>query len=491
MLQSYVRGIPRDLEEAATVDGATPAPDPDRPIIAPLLAPGIVVTTPLRVHHRLERVLLRARPPPDPRPDDAAAAAGAVRRDRGHRPARPAGREPRCSRPSRASSSSCSSSAGSPAACSPGRSRASHGRPSNPASSDGANDRERRVTMRKLLVPRRPGARCAPRSRPRRRRPASQAERRQPHVRDLRLAADDGRGDEQAIVDSLEQGPPGDPGLDRPGRRQLRARQAADDFVGGTAADIIHDEAADIAGFTQQGYLANLTPLIPKDLKASIPKSLWDTRQLRRKITGVPSLLQTYNVFANMDILKAAGHQGADARESVDVGPVPRRREEAHDERQLRRLLGPPLADRDDPDDVAQLGRPVELPRERQVGAQGRRRASRTSLKTMHDMIHVDKSVDPAGVGLSGCAVLPAFFGGKCAMTVPGQLPGAGHDPAGPEGLQLGDVPAAQGRRRRTRRRTRRRSRSRSRASTRQRRCSSSPTRSTRRTWPSSRRATG
>ena len=35
-------------------------------------------------------------------------------------------------------------------------------------------------------------------------------------------------------------------------------------FVGGTAADIIHDEAADIAGFTQQGYLANLTtPSIP------------------------------------------------------------------------------------------------------------------------------------------------------------------------------------------------------------------------------------
>jgi ABC-type glycerol-3-phosphate transport system substrate-binding protein len=34
-------------------------------------------------------------------------------------------------------------------------------------------------------------------------------------------------------------------------------------FVGGTAADIIHDEAADIAGFTQQGYLANLRPLLP------------------------------------------------------------------------------------------------------------------------------------------------------------------------------------------------------------------------------------
>jgi ABC-type glycerol-3-phosphate transport system substrate-binding protein len=40
----------------------------------------------------------------------------------------------------------------------------------------------------------------------------------------------------------------------------------------------------------------------------------------------------------------------------------------------------------------------------------------------MHDMIHVDKSVDPAATGLSGSAVLPAFFGGKCAMTVAGNF---------------------------------------------------------------------
>jgi multiple sugar transport system permease protein len=44
MLQSYVRGIPRDLEEAATVDGATRF-QVLVGIIAPLLLPGIVVTT--------------------------------------------------------------------------------------------------------------------------------------------------------------------------------------------------------------------------------------------------------------------------------------------------------------------------------------------------------------------------------------------------------------------------------------------------------------
>ncbi len=44
MLQSYVRAIPRDLEEAATVDGATRFQILTG-IIAPLLLPGIVVTT--------------------------------------------------------------------------------------------------------------------------------------------------------------------------------------------------------------------------------------------------------------------------------------------------------------------------------------------------------------------------------------------------------------------------------------------------------------
>ena len=43
MLQSYVRGIPRDLEEAAMVDGASRL-RVLRTVIAPLLAPGIVVT---------------------------------------------------------------------------------------------------------------------------------------------------------------------------------------------------------------------------------------------------------------------------------------------------------------------------------------------------------------------------------------------------------------------------------------------------------------
>jgi ABC-type glycerol-3-phosphate transport system substrate-binding protein len=139
-------------------------------------------------------------------------------------------------------------------------------------------------------------------------------------------------------------------------------------FVGGAAADIVHDEAADIAGFTQQGYLANLSPLIPKALKAESPQSVWNVTNFGHKIAGVPIMLQTYNVFANMTI-----------------------------------------------------------------------------LKVMHDRTYVDKTLDPAGIGLSGSAVLPAFFGGKCAMTVQGNYQVQGMIEQAPKGFNWAMFPPLKG----------------------------------------------
>ncbi len=92
MLQSYVRGIPRDLEEAASVDGATRF-QILYGIVAPLLLPGIVVTTLFAFIFSWNEFFFALVHPPDPRPDDAAAEAGPVRRDRGDRQARTARRE--------------------------------------------------------------------------------------------------------------------------------------------------------------------------------------------------------------------------------------------------------------------------------------------------------------------------------------------------------------------------------------------------------------
>jgi ABC-type glycerol-3-phosphate transport system substrate-binding protein len=215
-------------------------------------------------------------------------------------------------------------------------------------------------------------------------------------------------------------------------------------FVGGTAADVIHDEAADIAGFTQQGYLANLSPLIPAGLKREIPKSVWDTTNFGHKITGVPIMLQTYNVFANMTLLKSAGIKAptiarpwtwtqfrAAAKKLSSGGNYG----VCWGLRSPTALIQTISLNWGGQWNYLENGRWVV-----KVGA-----GERTTLTTIHDMIYSDKSVDPAGVGLSGSAVLPAFFGGKCAMTVQGNYQSQGMIEQSPKGFNWAMFPPLKG----------------------------------------------
>ena len=215
-------------------------------------------------------------------------------------------------------------------------------------------------------------------------------------------------------------------------------------FVGGTAADIIHDEAADIAGFTQQGYLANLTPLIPKTLKQSIPKDLWATTNFGGKITGVPSLLQTYNVFANMDILKSAGIKAPTLDKPWTWATFRANAKKLTNSSRYGVCWG-----LRSPTAVVQTmslnygGQYFYLKNGKwqfEFGAK-----DQNVVRQMHDMIHVDKSVDPAATGLSGSAVLPAFFGGKCAMTVAGNFTAQSMILQGPRGFNWAMFPLLKG----------------------------------------------
>jgi multiple sugar transport system substrate-binding protein len=215
-------------------------------------------------------------------------------------------------------------------------------------------------------------------------------------------------------------------------------------FVGGAAADVVHDEAADIAGFTQQGYLANLTPLIPKALKAEIPKSVWDVTNFGHKITGVPIMLQTYNVFANMTILKAAGIKAPTIASPWTWTQF--------------RAAAKKLSTNGNYGVCWGLRSPTALIQTISLNWGGQwnylengkwvlkvGQGERTTLTTIHDMIYSDKSVDPAGVGLSGSAVLPAFFAGKCAMTVQGNYQSQGMIEQSPKGFNWAMFPPLKG----------------------------------------------
>ena len=60
-------------------------------------------------------------------------------------------------------------------------------------------------------------------------------------------------------------------------------------------------------------------------------------------------------------------------------------------------------------------------------------------------MIYVDKSIDPAAVGLSGGAVLPGFFAGKYAMTIQGNYAAQQMIQSAPKGFNWALLPLLKG----------------------------------------------
>jgi multiple sugar transport system substrate-binding protein len=215
-------------------------------------------------------------------------------------------------------------------------------------------------------------------------------------------------------------------------------------FVGGTASDIVHDEAADIAGFTQQGYLADLRSMLPASLKNAIPKPLWDTVTFNKKITGVPSLLQTYNVFANMTLLKQAGIKAPTIAKPwtwKEFRAAAKKLTKSGNYGVCWGLKSPTAA-------IQTMALNYSGHFFYQQGGKAVFRwkfGEQQVPRTIHDMIYVDKSIDPAAIGLSGSAVLPAFFAGKCAMTVQGNYQAQGMILQGPKGFNWAMLPPLRG----------------------------------------------
>jgi multiple sugar transport system substrate-binding protein len=78
-------------------------------------------------------------------------------------------------------------------------------------------------------------------------------------------------------------------------------------FNAGTAPDIVHYEAAGIAPFATDGYLADLTQYLPEQKRADIPKGVLDSVTVDGKVIAAPTELQSYVVFANKTQLQQAG----------------------------------------------------------------------------------------------------------------------------------------------------------------------------------------
>jgi ABC-type glycerol-3-phosphate transport system substrate-binding protein len=193
--------------------------------------------------------------------------------------------------------------------------------------------------------------------------------------------------------------------------------QLVTQFQGGTAPDIIHDESADITGFINQGYLADLSPYLSKDTKDAVSQGVWDTVSKDGKIYAAPTLLQSYVVFANSALLKQAGITATGDSLSWDDLAADAKKLTAGGKFGLGWGLKSPTAT------MLNLGLNFDAKYFDGSGKDAKATIGDAELevpKRIHAMAYDDKSIDPTSLTQSGSDVLPGFYAGKYGMVVAG-----------------------------------------------------------------------
>ncbi|MEP6812238.1 MAG: extracellular solute-binding protein, partial [Actinomycetota bacterium] len=177
-----------------------------------------------------------------------------------------------------------------------------------------------------------------------------------------------------------------------------------------------------------------------------ISQRVWDSVTFGRKVVAVPTLLQTYNVFANVDALKAAG---------VKLPTVKNPWTWAEFRAAAKKLTG------NGKYGVGWgLRSPTSVSMSMALNFGGTffyfdKKAGKWVVKVtgaeskyltnVHDMIWKDGSVDSAAVGSSGGGVLPGFFAGKYAMTVQGNYAAQQMITSSPSGFHWALLPLLKG----------------------------------------------
>ncbi|GAB3651618.1 ABC transporter substrate-binding protein [Glycomyces tarimensis] len=195
--------------------------------------------------------------------------------------------------------------------------------------------------------------------------------------------------------------------------------QLVTQFQGGTAPDVIHDESADIMGFANQGYLADLGPHLSDEVTASVSEEVWQTVTTDDgTVVAAPTLIQSYVVFANTDAFADAG---------VDV---PAGETLPWDDFQA-------LASELTADGTYGVGWGLQQPTATVMnlglgfdgtffsgdGDSVAIEVGEDELavpERIHTMAYEDRSLDPVTLTQSGSDVIPGFFDGRYAMYVAG-----------------------------------------------------------------------
>ena len=218
--------------------------------------------------------------------------------------------------------------------------------------------------------------------------------------------------------------------------------QLVTQFQGGTAPDIIHDESADITGFINQGYLADLSPYLSQETKDAVSQGVWDSVSNDGKIYAAPTLLQSYVVFANSALLKQAGITATGDSLSWDDLAADAKTLTAGGKYGLGWGLKSPTAT------VLNLGMNFDAKFFDGSGRDAKATVGDPELevpKRIHEMAYTDKSIDPTSLTQSGSDVLPGFYAGKYAMVVGGNYNAQKILEEAPKGFQWEVLPPLKG----------------------------------------------
>jgi multiple sugar transport system substrate-binding protein len=219
--------------------------------------------------------------------------------------------------------------------------------------------------------------------------------------------------------------------------------QLVTQFQGGTAPDVIHYESAAMAGFADQGYLADLSPYLSEEVTSSVPQGVWDTVTVDGKVIAAPTLLQSYMVFANTDLLEAAGVDVPTGDTwSWDDFQAAARATTSGDVHGLGWGLAEPTAS------MLSMGMNFGAEFFTGTGKDAEVTVGEAELalpERIHEMAYEDGSLDPTSLTQSGGDVMPAFLKGKYAMTVQGSYAAQTLVESAPKGFHWAVLPPLEG----------------------------------------------
>lgn len=192
-------------------------------------------------------------------------------------------------------------------------------------------------------------------------------------------------------------------------------------FEGGSAPDVIHDEAGDLTDFAYGGFLADLDGLLPERLRRRIPARTWDTTGFDGGTYGVPFVQEPRVIIANRTLLERAGvplptaerrwtwTEFADVARELTVrkpgggartwGVAWSMKEPVTQSVNLSLTTGGRIFYREDGKNVLRFDEPDSAVAE-----------------LVHRQVHRHRSAARSTLGMAGSDTLPGFFAGRYAM---------------------------------------------------------------------------